>query len=130
MRAAMGWSEAELLSWLARRARPARLVGSPGHDAAVLRPLGARVVACCDQVIEGVHAEPGASGRGLGRKAAGRALSDLAATAARPEALLLALAAPRGERASRLRAAIEGVHEKAREHGAELVGGDLAAHSG
>lgn len=126
----MGWNEAELLRWLARRPRPPRLVGSSGHDAAVLRRWPGRPVACADQVVEGVHARPGCSGRVLGRKAAGRALSDLAATAARPHALLLCLAAPRKERASRLRAVIEGVDEKAREYGAALVGGDLSQTSG
>jgi thiamine-monophosphate kinase len=128
--AAMAWDEAELLRWLARRARPRILHGSQGHDAAVLRGLSGKPVVCADQVIEGVHAERGAPGRALGRKAAGRALSDLAATAARPRALVLCVAAPASESASRLRAAIEGVHAKAREHGAELVGGDLATTAG
>jgi thiamine-monophosphate kinase len=127
---AMGWNEAELLRWLGQRRRPSVLAGSQGHDAAVLRALGARPVVCADQVIEGVHAEVGTAGRVLGRKAAGRALSDLAATAARPVAVLLCVAAPRAERAARLRAVIEGVDEKAREHGAALVGGDLAATRG
>jgi thiamine-monophosphate kinase len=126
----MGWSEADLLRWLACRARPAVLAGSQGHDAAVLRRLAGQPVVCGDQVVEGVHAEPGTPGRVLGRKAAGRALSDLAATAARPVALLLTIAAPPEERASRLRSAIEGVDEKAREHGAELVGGDLSSTPG
>jgi thiamine-monophosphate kinase len=127
---AMGWNEAELLRWLARRPRPAILFGSAGHDAAVLRRLAGRPVVCGDQVVEGVHAPTGCPGRALGRKAAGRALSDLAATAARPCALLLCIAAPRTERASRLRAVIEAVDEKAREHGAFLVGGDLSATDG
>jgi len=126
----MSWNEAELLRWLAQRARPAVLSGSQGHDAAVLRRHAGRPVVCCDQVVEGVHAQPGCPGRVLGRKAAGRVLSDLAATAARPFALVLAIAAPPGERASRLRSVIEGVDEKAREHGAELVGGDLTETHG
>lgn len=128
--APMSWNEAALLCWLARRARPPGLVGSQGHDAAVLRRLPGLPVVCADQVIEGVHAQAGCPGRVLGRKAAGRALSDLAATAARPHALLLCISAPQGERASRLRAVIEGVDAKAREHGAALVGGDLAETSG
>jgi len=126
----MAWNEAELLRWIARRARPSLLAGSQGHDAAVLHRLEGRPVVCCDQVVEGVHAEPGCPGRVLGRKAAGRVLSDLAATAARPLALLLTIAAPRRERASRLRSVIEGVDEKAHEHGAELVGGDLSGTPG
>ena len=126
----MAWSEESLLAWLAARATPRVLAGSRGHDAAVLRSGRGRDVLCCDQVLEGVHAEPGAPARALGRKAAGRALSDLAATAAEPVGLLLSIAAPRHERESRLRALIEAVDEKAREHGAALVGGDLACGPG
>jgi thiamine-monophosphate kinase len=126
----MGWSEARLLEWLARRPAPRALFGSRGHDAAVLRRIEGAPVLCCDQVVEGVHAEVGTAGRLLGRKAAGRALSDLAATAARPVALVLAVAAPREERDARLRAVIAGVDAKAREHGAELVGGDLSTTRG
>ena len=128
--AAMGWNEAELLRWLARRPRPRGLVGTMGHDAAVLARFTGRAVVCADQVVEGVHVAPGCAGRVLGRKAAARALSDLAATAARPRALLLCIAAPRTERASRLRAVIEGVDEEARAHGAALVGGDLSQTRG
>lgn len=126
----MGWNEAELLDWLRRRPRPAGLRGSQGHDAAVLERLSGFPVVCADQVVEGVHTQPGCPGRILGRKAAGRALSDLAATAARPRALVLCIAAPAREKAARLRAVIEGVDEKAREHGAALVGGDLTRTTG
>ena len=48
--ARMGWNEAELLRWLARRARPRALLGSQGHDAAVLRRLRGLPVVCADQV--------------------------------------------------------------------------------
>jgi thiamine-monophosphate kinase len=126
----MGWNEAELLRWLARRPAPARLRGSWGHDAAALLALHGTPVLCADQVVEGVHAERGTSGRQLGQKAAGRALSDLAATGARPEALLLCIAAPPGESAARLRAVIRAVDATGRAHGAPLVGGDLSGSPG
>jgi len=126
----MGWNEAELLAWLRRRPRPAVLRGSQGHDAAVLARARGLPVVCADQVVEGVHAPSGCPGRILGRKAAGRALSDLAATAARPRALLLCIAAPRDAASARLRAVIRGVEEKAQEHGAALVGGDLSEAPG
>ena len=110
--AAMGtapsnWSEARLHAWLARRPRARRspLAGSVGHDAAVLTRLPGRPVVCADHTIEGIHFEPGTSVRLVGRKAAARALSDLAATAARPVALVLALAAPKGTSERRLRGA-------------------------
>ena len=132
---AMGWNEAELLRWIARRPRARALSGSQGHDAAVLRALRGRPVVCADQVVEGVHAEFDCAGRALGRKAAGHGIAgilwaDLAATAAQPVALVLCIAAPLAERASRLRALIEGVDEKAHEHGAELVAGDLSSSRG
>jgi thiamine-monophosphate kinase len=96
----------------------------------VLRRLAGRAVICADQVVEGVHVERGEAGRRIGRKAAGRALSDLAATAAHPVALLACVAAPRAETPERLRAILAGVDAKAREHGAALVGGDLSSTRG
>lgn len=125
-----GWNEAQLLRWIRRRPRPVILAGSQGHDAAVLRRTRERPVVCCDQVVEGIHAAAGCAGRKLGRKAAGRALSDLAATAARPQAVLLCIAASRTERARRLQDVIVGVDEMARAHGAELVAGDLSVSPG
>jgi thiamine-monophosphate kinase len=126
----VGWNEAELLRWLARRPRARILFGSAGHDAAVLARFPGHPVACVDQVVEGVHAPRGARGAVLGRKAAARALSDLAATAARPRAVLLCVAAPLGSSAAQLRSAITAVARTARAHGAELVGGDLTSTAG
>jgi len=118
----MTWSEDSLHRWLARRSAP--------RDAAVLRALRGRPVVCCDSCIEGVHFERSAAPRAAGGKAARRALSDLAASGARPRALLLALSAPRAASEARLRGLIEGVRSAARAAGAELVGGDLACHRG
>src|SRR5689334_5395783 len=118
----MGWNEDSLHRWLART--------SPPHDAAVLPRLRGRPVVCCDACIEGVHFERGTPARAAGGKAARRALSDLAATGARPRALLLSLSAPRETSETRLRGAIEGVRAAARRFGAELVGGDLACQRG
>ncbi len=119
-------------AWLARRGVTLGgvTVGSHGHDAAVLRSSSARTVVCCDQTIEGVHFADDARATAVGRKAVSRALSDLAATAARPRAVLLAIAAPGTTPERWMRAAIRGVDEQARRFGAALVGGDLAAHAG
>jgi thiamine-monophosphate kinase len=118
----MTWSEDRLHRWLARV--------RPPHDAAVLRALRGRPVVCCDACIEGVHFERSTAARAAGGKAAKRALSDLAASGARPRALLLALSAPPAASEERLRGLIEGVRAAARAAGAELVGGDLACHAG
>jgi thiamine-monophosphate kinase len=126
----MAWSEDSLHRWFATWRRPRVLFGSQGHDAAVLQRFAGHAVVCVDQCVEGVHFERGVNARLVGRKAACRALSDLAATAARPRALLLALEAPRARSERELRALITGVRAAALEFGAELVGGDLCSSRG
>ncbi len=116
--------------WLARRSTPGVLVGGLGDDAAVLRSDAGRAVLCVDATVEGVHFEPGTSATQVGRKAARRALSDLAACAATPRSLLLALSAPRACEEAWLRRAIAGVIEAGERHGAALVGGDLTCAEG
>ena len=126
----MTWNEDRLHRWLARAPRPAVLAAEPGHDAAVLRPDGGRPVACCDQVVAGVHAALGTPPAQLGRKAAARALSDLAATAATPRALLCAVRAPSHASEAELKALLGGVRREGARHGAPLVGGDLTSGDG
>lgn len=124
------WSEDRLHRWIQAELRPRRLAGSAGHDAAVLRAFRGKPVACTDQTVEGVHYDVAARPADVGHKAAARALSDLAATAARARALLLCFRAP-AERDERwLRAVIRAVAASARDYGAELVGGDLCAAEG
>ena len=126
----VGWSEDSLHRWLQTRDWPARLHGSRGHDAAVLQVLVGQPVLCTDQCIEGVHFETGAEASAVGGKAALRTLSDLAATAATPIALTLAVRAPAACDEAWLRDAIEGVQSAAALFDAELVAGDLAAAPG
>lgn len=66
----------------------------------------------------------------VGRKAASRALSDLAATAARPVAILVALSAPKSRNEAWIRGVLQGARTAARSCGADLVGGDLACARG
>ncbi len=126
----MSWSEDAVHRALLAGTRPRGLAGSHGHDAAVLARIAGRPVVCVDTCIEGVHFQSGASARAAGRKACARALSDLAATAARPRAVVLALSAPRERAQAWIEDAIAGVRAAARAHGADLVGGDLAASPG
>lgn len=126
----MAWSEARLHAWLARRRAPQVLVGSAGHDAAVLAPVNGRPVVCTDACALGVHYDEGTSAGLVGRKAANRSLSDLAATAATPHALLLALRAPASTSEARLRALIAAVDKAGRAAGAPLVAGDLSLVEG
>lgn len=59
-----------------------------------------------------------------------RALSDLAATAARPRALLLAIRAPKEDSELELRDWVRGVRDIGSKYGAHLCGGDLACSPG
>jgi thiamine-monophosphate kinase len=123
----MAWDEDRLHRWLLRTSDEP---DARGHDAAVGRRLAGRPVTCVDQTVEGVHFDSGAPARAVGAKAAARALSDLAATAAVPRALLCALSAP-AERDERwLRDVLRGVRTAARRAGCALVGGDLCQAPG
>jgi thiamine-monophosphate kinase len=113
-----------------RTHRPRGLTGSFGHDAATLVRTLVRPVLCLDQCVEAVHFERGTFGALAGRKAASRALSDLAATAAIPRALLLGASLPPDAEERWIRAAIQAVARRARDFGAELVGGELACAPG
>jgi len=126
----VAWSEDRLHRWLAQQEPPRILRGSSGHDASVLtRPAGMEVL-CTDQVLLGVHCDLDAPARSIGRKAAARALSDLAATAATPRALTLSVRAPACTRESSIKAWIRGVMQEAELAGAALCGGDLACGDG
>lgn len=129
------FDERRVHRWLARRGVPRGLSGSAMHDAAALAPLarGGKAVlpvVCVDQCLEGVHFTEETKAALVGRKAANRALSDLAATAARPRAVLLALHVPPGCPEARVIGMIRGVEAAARAVGADLVAGDLAVAPG
>ena len=126
----MPWDEDRLHRWLRRELPSPAIRGSHGHDAAVLtRPKG-REVACTDQVVAGVHFDSDASPRQVGRKAAMRAVSDLAATAAKPRALLLAIRAPRELEEKELRDWVRGVSDVGLQFDAHLCGGDISCSPG
>ena len=99
----------------------------PGDDAAVLE--GGWVVTT-DLAIEDVHFRRSwLSDREIGYRAGAAALSDLAAMAATPVAVLVSIAAPRGG-AVDLEAVEGGVREIAAELGASVVGGDVSRSPG
>lgn len=124
-----GWSEASLLAWLGRRGVPIGTVGSPMHDAAVLKSRG-RTVVCVDQVLVGVHARADVPAAQLGRKGVDRAASDLAATAAEPAGFLLALRLEPTASEAWAKALLRGAIARARQLGADVVGGDIAGGPG
>ena len=123
------WTEDRIHRRLARLDARFDVRATRGHDAAVL-DLRGRAAVCVDQTIEGVHFRRDADPRLVGRKAAARALSDLAATAARPRAILVALSAPPSRDPKWIEAVLAGARSMARECDADLVGGDLASARG
>jgi thiamine-monophosphate kinase len=99
----------------------------PGDDAAVLE--GGWVVTV-DLSVEDVHFRRAwLSDREIGYRAGAASLSDLAAMAATPVAVLVSLAAPRGS-ALELEAVHAGVREIAAELGASVIGGDVSGSPG
>jgi thiamine-monophosphate kinase len=130
--------EQAFLKWLTGRLTPSPQVVVPvGDDGAVLRwSPGADLVAVIDTITDEVdfqllHVEP----EQIGHKAVGVNLSDLAAMAARPVALLSALTLPRGDRSGwqpgeLARRITEGMLQLARQFDVPLVGGDTGTWDG
>ena len=97
-----------------------------GDDAALLSvPAGESLVASTDASFEGVHfRRDWLTPREIGARAAAAALSDLAAMAATPIGLLLALGVPSDWRAD-LEALAQGVGELAASAECPIVGGNI-----
>jgi thiamine-monophosphate kinase len=99
-----------------------------GDDAAVLDvPAGRRLVASTDATVENVHfrrtwLEPSE----IGYRAATAALSDLAAMAASPIAMLVAMSVPPGWREA-VGEIADGIGEAARTFDAPITGGNLTS---
>ncbi len=103
-----------------------------GDDAAILEPpAGERLLLTTDSLVEGVHfASRWMPPRFLGRKAVASSASDIAAMGGEPLGLLLSLAVPPQSEVEALWQLAQGVHERARELGMNLVGGNLASSPG
>jgi thiamine-monophosphate kinase len=110
------------------RARWGTIAVGIGDDAAVLAlPRGDSLVASVDTSIADRHFREGwLTPREIGYRAVAAALSDLAAMAAKPLAVLVALAIPDGLRSDVLEIG-DGIGDAARVTGARIVGGNLSA---
>ena len=97
-----------------------------GDDAAIVDvPAGERLVVSTDASVENVHfRREWLSAEEIGARATTAALSDLAAMAAAPRGLLLALALPEGWR-SELDSLARGVGSVASAAGCPIVGGNI-----
>ena len=101
-----------------------------GDDAAVLEvPAGELMVVSTDASVENVHFRRGwLTPEEIGARAAAAALSDLAAMAATPRGLLVALGIPYSWRGELTRLA-SGVGSAAASAGCPIVGGNMSASS-
>jgi thiamine-monophosphate kinase len=107
------------------------LAGGVGDDAALIAipPHGGWLVASTDASVEGVHfRRVWLTPREIGGRAAAAALSDLAAMAAEPLGLLLALGVPDDWR-SALEEIARGIGDLARATGCPIVGGNVTRAS-
>lgn len=125
--------EFDFIQWLRGRGSfdPALVAVGPGDDCAVLHFGGEELLVTADQVLDGVHfslAEHGAEA--AGRKAAARGLSDIAAMAGLPAAMVATVAAPKGFAGADAEAVYHGLRAGADPFDCPLVGGDIAAWSG
>lgn len=109
------------------RARWGELAHGIGDDAAVIAiPRGARLVASTDAAIERVHfRREWLSYDEIGYRAVTAAASDLAAMAAEPHALLVALQLP-PDALEHVEALADGIGAAARAAGAAIAGGNVA----
>lgn len=104
------------------------LIG-PGDDCAVLRTSAAAV--SVDMAVEGVHFRREWIGpEEIGWRSAAAALSDLAAMAATPTGVLLALAVPAADRAQFITRVVAGAHQAAAAAGTAIIGGDVTHTDG
>jgi thiamine-monophosphate kinase len=122
--------EFDFIDWVCRQGSfdPAVVEVGPGDDCAVLRCGGERLLVTTDQVLDGVHvivARDGAAA--AGRKAAARNLSDIAAMAGVPVAMVATVALPHGFPEADVQAIYRGLREVGDEFGCPVVGGDVAA---
>jgi thiamine-monophosphate kinase len=99
-----------------------------GDDGAILRvPRGDALVASIDEQIEGHHFRPGwLTPREIGYRAVTAALSDLAAMAAKPLGVLIALAVPESWR-SGLDALTDGIGDALTAADTVVLGGNVVA---
>lgn len=98
-----------------------------GDDAAILsRPQSSKLVATTDQFIEGTHFTWNQmNAQQVGYKAVVQALSDLAAMAAEPMALLCSAAWPASQN-TKIMGAFRGIEKACLEYNVPLVGGDIS----
>lgn len=127
--------EFEFLQWLQHQLRDAdadKVLLGPGDDAAILcAGSDGRVVLTTDLLTEGVDfVRADVTPARIGRKSLAVNLSDLAAMAAEPIAVLISLALPRESAAELARQLYDGILPLARQFGVVIAGGDTNTWDG
>ncbi|MBK8284688.1 MAG: thiamine-phosphate kinase [Ahniella sp.] len=118
--------EFELIEWIRTHAVLGRgdVILGIGDDAAILDvPTGHELLVSTDTLVAGVHFPIGTAAADIGWKSLAVNLSDLAAMAATPAWVSLALTLPAIDEPW-LRGFFEGFHALARTHQVSLIGGD------
>ncbi len=124
--------ETSFLAYLRGRTRdlPQIPVGI-GDDAAVLEPSPWPIIACTDQIIDGVDFDSARQDPAdIGFKAMAINLSDLAAMGAAADSALVVLSLPRERAAQTAGAIYEGILEAAARFRVAIAGGDLSTYEG
>lgn len=119
-------NEFDLIDWIRAETLHGRhdVVLGIGDDAAVLDvPSDSQLVVSTDTLVAGVHFPDGTSPYDIGWKSLAVNLSDLAAMAATPAWVSLALTLPNIDR-DWLRGFLAGFNALATQHGVALIGGD------
>lgn len=109
---------------------PPRVLIGPGDDMAMLALDATVLLAAVDQVVEGRHFLPGTDEALIAHKALARNLSDVAAMATRPVAILAACTLPADWSQSRAKRLFDALRLEALAWQCPLIGGDLAVHAG
>ena len=122
--------EFALIDWLrgrSARAGPDVALGI-GDDMAILEPGGGRVLIASDMVLDGVHVDRTRhSPAAIGRKAVACNLSDCAAMAVRPVAVVASAALPTDADLQYAQALLDGMQAICEEFCVALVGGDTTS---
>lgn len=125
-------NELEIVEWVRNRSRThsAFLCGI-GDDMAVLRPPNSSILLSSDLLLDGVHFDSSEhSFSRIGRKAVARSLSDCAAMAVHPVAVLVSVALPYPMVDSSVRDLLDGMHTMAGQFDVGVAGGDTARWNG
>ncbi len=108
----------------------ASVIAGAGDDCAVLdsgQP-GRYLLLKTDAVVQGIHFSATAEPEGIGHKALGRCLSDIAAMAGRPMAALITMALPSHFEPAFLQRIYAGMSRLAEQHGVAIVGGETTTN--